>query len=367
MDFNFTDKEFLDLLKSKQGQIITKTNDSIQESEGFKIIFAGFKSMIKNNAFKGQRVIYISEEDIAKVEFDKIGDFNDLFGSDDFALNQKITIDSTLKVVNSERCRIADDSGEVRRELAESSKSGLVIFLLLQDKINYLIGGVDKTESPFFSLYDMKKYNEKKEINQISEVFTAYQEALKERKNYSKFFIELSHLKSLRIDLASIEDEKTFIINNKHLLRNKPEDSFRDDLREFLTFNLRVSEVREYLLENMRRLDIYLYDEYGEIYLIEVKWVGESVHQGGKKIGTSYDSTDINPKAFIQALDYLEELDNKGQNIVRAYLLVFDGRNDDLGDTGLDFDESILSEVQKKHFRKFNKPKDIRVVNKHPN
>lgn len=367
MEFNFTDQEFLDLLKRKQNQILDKTKDFIQESAGFKILFAGLKSMLKNNAFKGQRVIFITEEDIMKIELSNIRDFNDLFKSDEFTLHQKITLDLSLQVIKAERCRFSDDSGEVRRELTELSSGGLVVFLLLHDKINYIIGGTDKTESPFFSLTDMNKYNAKKEINEIGEVFSAYNEALKERRNYSKFFIELSHLKSLRVDLSARDDEKTFIFNHKHLLRNKPEDSFRDDLREFLTFNLRVSQVKEYLLENMRRLDIYLYDEYGEIYLIEVKWVGESVHQDGKKLGTSYELNDINPEAFKQALDYLEELDNKGQNIVRAYLVVFDGRKDDLEDTGTNFDEKILSDIQKKHYRKFSKISDIRVLNKHPN
>src|SRR5690606_21096099 len=137
-----------------------------------------------------------------------------------------------------------------------------------------------------------------------------------------------------------------FIADYKHLLRNKPENTFRDDLREFLKFNLRVTQVKEFLLENMKRLDIYLYDEFGEIYLIEVKWVGQSIHPQGKKVGISFDGRDINPKAFFQVLDYLEELDNKGQNIVRAYLVVFDARKEDLNDTGNDFNDSLLNANQ---------------------
>ncbi|MFY7845939.1 MAG: hypothetical protein ACOVQV_12525, partial [Chryseobacterium gambrini] len=206
----------------------------------------------------------------------------------------------------------------------------------------------------------------KKDISQINDVLIQYQESLRDRKFYCKFFIGLSHLKSLHKDLNEPNDEKTFISNYKHLLRNKPENTFRDDLRQFLSFNLKISQVKEFILENMRRLDIYLYDEYGEIYLIEVKWVGQSVHNAGKKIGTSYDSNDINPDAFVQALDYLEELDNKGENIVRAYLVVFDARKDNLDDTGKDFDSSVLTPTQTKYYRKFEKIKDLRVRNFHP-
>src|SRR5690606_14624208 len=140
--------------------------------------------------------------------------------------------------------------------------------------------------------------------------------------------------------------EKKFISDYKHILRNRPEDTFRDDLRLFLTYHIKISQVKEFLLENMRRLDIYLYDEYGEIYLIEVKWVGHSIHQEGKKFGTMFDSKDITPKAFFQSLEYLEELDKKGENIVRAYLVVFDARKENLDDTGKNFDKSSLSAIQ---------------------
>lgn len=367
MKYIFDNKEFSNFLKRKKRKILEKTTDNIQESNGFKTLYAGLKSMISNNAYKGQRIISIAEDDIVNIKFENIPDFNDLFASDEFTYYQKLTLDSSLNFIDYERTRIPDDSGEVRRNLAELSTKGNVIFVLLHDKINYFIKGIDKTESIFFTLSDMNRFNEKKNISQIEEVISIYQKELYERRNYSKFFIELSHLKSLRIDLSSIDNERDFIIKYKHLLRNKPEDSFRDDLRDFLKFHLKVHQVKEYLLENLKRLDIYLYDEFGEIYLIEVKWVGLSVHQEGKKLGTSYKDSDINPKAFIQALDYLEELDSNGQNIVRAYLAVFDGRKENLVDTGNNFDKSILNAVQLKNYNKLCKLKDIRVINKHPN
>lgn len=367
MDFNFKNNaDFLNLIKNKENQIIDKATDEIQENEGFKVVFAGLKSMLKNNAFKGVKLILIKEEEIENIILNEVADFNRLFANRDFASNQIISIDRKINIISAERKDLPNDSSDARAFFSEYSKHGLVVFLLIKDKINYFIKGMDKSESPFFSLADVKKYNEKKDISQIDEVFNLYQESLKERRQYCKFFIELSHIKSLYKVLNSTEEEKKFIADYKHLLRNKPEDTFRDDLRQFLSFNLKVSQVKEFLLENMRRLDIYLYDEFGEIYLIEVKWVGQSIHHKGEKLGTSYGSNDITPNAFIQALDYLEELDNKGENIVRAFLVVFDARKETLNDTGTGFDSAILTPIQTKHYRKFEKIKDLRVVNEHP-
>lgn len=367
MDFNFkNNSDFLNLIKTKENQILERTTDEIQESEGFKSLFAGLKSMIKNNAFNGSKLILINETEILNGTLNDIGDFNDLFANADFAYNHIISLDRKINIISKERAELPKDSNEARNYFSGISKKGDVVFLLIKNKVNYFIKGIDKSESPFFSLADVNKYNEKKDISEINDVLKQYRENLKDRKNYCKFFIELSHLKSLHKDLNSTDEEKKFISDHKHLLRNRPEDTFREDLRQFLSFNLKVSQVKEFLLENMRRLDIYLYDEYGEIYLIEVKWVGQSIHPTGKKLGTSYNSKDIAPNAFIQTLDYLEELDNKGENILRAYLVIFDARKDIFEDTGNDFKSSVLTPTQTKHFRKFEKIKDLRVSNIHP-
>jgi hypothetical protein len=367
MDFNFKNNPaFLNLIKGKEEQILARTNDEIQDSEGFKIIFAGLKSMLKNNAFNGFKAVIMSEQDIIQVRIEDVGDFNKLFSNEDFTYHNLITLDKELHIIDKERKTFPSDSNEARTTFSQISQTGFVTFLLIKKQINYFIKGIDNSESPFFSLIDINRYNKKRDINEINDVFVEYQESIKERRNYCKFFVELSHIKSLREDLQIPKDEEDkFIKSNKHLLRNKPEDTFRDDLRLFLTSHLRVFQVKEFLLENMRRLDIFLYDEFGEIYLIEVKWVGQSIHQLGKKLGTIYDAKNINPDAFIQTMDYLEELDNKGQNIVRAYLVVFDARQDNLDDTGSNFDTNILNESQTKHYRKFDKVKDFRVINHH--
>lgn len=365
MDFD-RDESFLKLLKDRQELILSRTTNKILESDGFKAVFAGLKSMTKENNFNGAKLILIAEDEIINVNIDEIKSFNDLFIENDFAFNHKIKIDKKLEIVSAEKYELPRESNKARSVYNNLSKDGDVVFFLLKDKVNYFINGIDNSESVFFSLADINSYNEKKDISELNIVLKKYQEDLKDRKRYCKFFIEKSHLKSLYKDLNPQMSEETFITNHAHILRNKPENTFRDDLRDFLNLNLKVAQVKEYLLESLKRLDIYIYDEFGEVYLIEVKWVGQSIHQEGKKLGTKYKANNITPEAFIQALNYIEELNNKEQNIVRAFLVVFDARKEDLDDTGAKFDEKMLSPQQKVHYRKFEKIKDLRVKNFHP-
>ena len=369
MDFNFENNaDFLNLLKVKENQILEKTSDDIQESEGFKAIRAGLKSMLKNNPFNGARLILFNEEEIFKLKLENVGDFNQLFSSEDFTYHQKLELNGSLDIISKERVELPKDSNNARKTYSELSKEKYVVFFLLNNSVNYFIKGEDESESIFFSLEDLNRFNERKSINHIKEVLVDYQTSLEKNQNhYKKFFIELSHLKSLYVDLKSPIGLKDFIKDYCHLVRNKPENTFRDDLHNFLKSNLRVSQVKEFLLDNKKRLDIYLYDEFGEVYLVEVKWVGVSIHQDGKKIATrGFEAKDINPDAINQTLNYLDELHKMKQNIMRAYLVVFDARKEDLPDTGDNFDDSKLNETQRFHYSKFEKLKDLRVKNYHP-
>lgn len=121
----------------------------------------------------------------------------------------------------------------------------------------------------------------------------------------------------MKKDLNSMVGEEQFIKDHCHLLNNKPEDRLRENLRHFLNMRLKATLLtKEYILANFNRLDIFILDESGtELYLIEVKWVGECISAEGKKISkTSFDETDINPKAVIQSVKYLKQLHYEKQS-----------------------------------------------------
>jgi len=362
MNVNFNDNvDFKNLLKNKKYLISKKTTSEILENENYRLLFANIKSMVENNAFKGSKVLLMKVNTKTEV--------NKLFSNSLFATSDVIEIDQDFNITDQIREKLPERSHEARKYFLELSNSGYIVFHLIETFINVFISGEEFPESPFLSIEDKKRHFQKKDISRIHEVFDEYREKLKDQPVYCKFFISKSHLLLYRNYVSPTSDEKKFIHDNSHILNNRCEDKFREDLRLFLKEHLLVNVlIKEYILESKKRLDILLVDEYGiNFYLIEVKWVGESINPAGSKVSTKFNKKEINPNAFIQTLNYLEELDNKGENIVRAYLVVFDARKDDsLEDTGNDFDSSTLSHTQNKHFRKFEKVKDLKVKNIHP-
>ena len=99
-------------------------------------------------------------------------------------------------------------------------------------------------------------------------------------------------------DLKSTLSEKDFIEANKHLVKNKPESYFRDDLLGYLQDVMRARVSKEFTLNDNDRIDILVQDEAGlGIYFIEVKWVGTSIHPSGKKISSLSNPTlKLSPK-----------------------------------------------------------------------
>lgn len=366
MNFNFKDSGFKDLLKSKQYLIISKTSNEILENDGYKKLFGNLKTIITNNAYSGSKIVVIRESLVAKFNIDSPDKINTFFSSHEFTYNHIIEIDENFNIIKAEREKLPTNTNEARKYFLEISKTDFVVFHLIETFINVFINGEEFSESIFLSKEDKETYIEKKDISKINEVFEEYQVRLTERHCYCKFFIPKSQILTLCPTCDTPSKKHEFVARFSHILNNKPEDKFRDDLRVFLKEKLKVTLVKEYLLENLRRLDIYLFDEYGEIYLVEVKWVGVSINPEGKKVSTQFKSKDINPAAIVQSLDYLEQLDKEKQNIVRAYLVVFDARKNDENDTGEGFTDKILNPTQKIHYRKFEKIKDFRVKNTHP-
>ena len=144
---------------------------------------------------------------------------------------------------------------------------------------------------------------------------------------------------------------------------------------------MKVVVYREVMMEDLDRLDIELLDEKGkDLYFIEIKWVGDSIHADGNQFGTTYNANRINPSAVIQVVGYINQLLEEKQNIKIGYyikersfdnkkvgyLLVFDARKEDLVDTGDGVTESVVPEKLRKHYHRYKKLKDFRVININP-
>lgn len=366
--FNFKTDSFKQFLKQKESQIHIRTENGIQETDNFKNLHRCLATYHRERPIKDFTALLISKDEINNL----ITDFSDkLFKTldeENCIINNHLLFDKNLDLITFERNEIKDNNEARKHYIALSND--VCVFLINPKGVHYFVDGKDVGEAIFFTTDALNSYNELKDITKIIEIFDEYRNHLKIRDNYSKFFVSKSSKSSLCKHLKvnpSKKDYEDFINDNKQLLENKPEDRFREDLRMYLTKNLKATVLsKEYILDNFKRLDIFINDDFGELYLIEVKWVGISIHPLGQKIGTLYEAKDINPNAVLQTVDYIRQLNNENKNIKLAYLAVFDARNEDLPDTVDVFDEKHLIEDLNKYYPRFKKIADFRVINQHP-
>lgn len=345
MELNFKNNyNFQNILKQKKEEILRRAASDIQDSSKFKQLHSSFVSYLKSNAFSDFKAVLISKEAIESLPEEFYTQLESVLNSDDGILCNYLVLNNQLSIIDKARDnKYNSDSNEARKLYIELSKDYVVFLLQPDETVSFFIDGNDFIEGIFLSLKDMKSYTAKKDISKITDLFSEYQAYIADRNVYSNFFISKSHLKSLKKDLNSMVGEEQFIKDHCHLLNNKPEDRLRENLRHFLNMRLKATLLtKEYILANFNRLDIFILDESGtELYLIEVKWVGECISAEGKKISkTSFDETDINPKAVIQSVKYLKQLHYEKQNIKLGFLVVFDARkNQELADTVATFNE----------------------------
>ncbi|MEL1254076.1 hypothetical protein AAEO57_09840 [Flavobacterium sp. DGU38] len=367
-EFDFNKDSFKQFLKQKESQIHLRTDNGIQDTDNFKNLHRSLVSYHSERPIGDFTAIIITKNEIENL----ISDFSvKLFEKLDSQIgvcNNHLLFDRNLEILSYHRKELKDNN-DARKFYLELSRETCV-FLISPKGVHYFIDGNDIGESIFFTSDALKSYNELKDITNILDILNDYRIHLKHQDIYSKFFVSNSSKRSLCKHLNSSATDTTykdFLVQHVQLLENKPEHRFREDLRMYLTRNLKANVLgKEYILENFKRLDIFINDDFGELYLIEVKWVGVSIHPKGQQIGTSYNANNINPDAITQSVDYIRQFNEEGKNIKLGYLAVFDARKDDLPDTVFTFDKTQLKIGSEKYFPRFVKIPDFRVVNFHP-
>lgn len=160
--------------------------------------------------------------------------------------------------------------------------------------------------------------------------------------------------------ISQIDPQKV----NKNILRNKPEHYMRDHLCNYLTEHMRYTfTIEPELGQSKRELDIY-FDVCGELYFIEIKWLGISINDDGSGFSTKY--TDSRARdGVIQTLEYIEELMNTSEKSLRhGYLAVYDARDDQ---PPIDFkDYSFVNDNLKQYLPYFSVLKVIHLNKRHP-
>ena len=368
---NFSNNQsFKSYLSGKRKEIYQITSDSVLETYNFKRLLSIFTECRRKNEESDFRLILISKDDLSNLCEDANDKANELFKQPEFLTNRIIYVNSDLTVLNSNNDPYPENN-DARRffESLSLGPEGFVVFHISPNAtINYFVDGEDYGDGIFYTLEAQSHYEEKKTIEHIDEILDDYRVHLTHQDTYLKFFVDKTGLRALHTLMKSTEKEDVFISKHKHVLKNKPEYIFHEDIRNYIKQHMKIVVYREVMLEDLDRLDIELIDDRGnDLYFIEIKWVGESIGPAGNSIPTKFDAqTRIKPDAVKQVVGYIAELLKENQNVKYGYLAVFDARKDDLPDTGLGITEKDVPEELRKYYPRFKKFDDFRVKNENP-
>jgi hypothetical protein len=133
------------------------------------------------------------------------------------------------------------------------------------------------------------------------------------------------------------------------LLKNKPEFTFQDSLEQHLISSLRLGRVelrREQPVGDRKPPDIKVtWSQTNRMALIEVKWMGASVHATELRISWQPDAAEAN-KGATQLVGYLEQnAQETPEHQTMGFLVVFDARRKDIA-----YDTTDLSSEQATYF-----------------
>ena len=365
------DLKFKRLLDEKKQEILQRTSDGVQETPQFQRLLSLLSECRRKNEERDFRLVIIGRENLSNLCIDADKKVVELFKSSTFLTNRTVVVDANLSIIDSNNEPFPGNNNEARRFFASISASddALVVFHIAPNAtVNYFIDGKDYGNGVFYTLDAQNSYEERKTIESLQEVLNDYRITLEHQDTYLKFFVPRFGLRALRVLASPDTDEDSFIKSHKHLLNNRPEELFREDIRNYIKNHMKIVVTREVTLEDLDRLDIELTDEVGkDLYFMEIKWVGESIGADGNNMGAEFKAQPrIKPDAVRQVVGYIDELLKDDQNIKLGYLVVFDARKDDLPDTGEGISEEDVPEELRKHFHRFKKLPDFRVKNINP-
>jgi len=334
-------------------KIIESSKDETENNRNYQMLFKGIfqkfwdERLNKNVYF----CIYLEADLINEMEFEKIN--NNLS-----KINEQITTANFIQIDNYGNILKKEyksfNTDEMKKELCNLSLRCLVFFFGERGITRYINGGSVGENNIFYSREDRIRYYEKKDISQLDDVIKDYaNKEVSQQVNYMCFFAENSSLKQINPKYVS-----------RNILKNKPEHYMRDHLKEYLKRNMRYTfTIEPELGQSKKELDIY-FDVKGELYFIEIKWLGVSINDDGTGLSKQY--TDYRAReGVIQSLEYIKELLNTTETSLRCgCLAIFDARDKK---KKIDFqDYHFVSNELKQYMQYFKLLEIIPLHKKHP-
>ncbi len=254
-------------------------------------------------------VLFFSEVLISDLDFDNIK--NNLSGiiTETLKLNRSIQVDKDFGVVASSAEEIKHDF------LINLSNKNNVVFFFGEEGIDVVVRGkIFPRINVFYDEADRVQFLKKHHISNLQACLKEYEIYIKEPGVNEAFFAS----KNLVLKIKPVNPP-----NNT--LHNKPEKILRDNLISFLNRNTQHTFSKENELNNQRELDLYTEVE-GKKYLIEVKWLGQSVNDSETDL--TQKVTDVSARDGVtQTLEYIKHLfEEMNFNIHCGFLCVFDAR-----------------------------------------
>jgi len=248
-----------------------------------------------------------------------------------------IRVDENFNILDQEYILINED------KLIELSNQTKIVFFFGNEGIEMAVRGkiIDKVNF-FYNEEHRLAFAKKFKITQLEDCLLEYERYIKEPGNNQGFFVSEKIIK----DIKPVNPPR-------NILHNKPEKILRDNLLSFLNRNTQHTFSKETELNNQRELDLYAEVE-GRKYLIEVKWLGQSINDSGTDL--TQKITDYAAREGVtQTLEYIKELiENMSYNLHCGFLCVFDVREvkKSIDYRNFDFVTDDLKVYYSNHFKK---------------
>ncbi len=273
--------------------------------------------------------------------------------TENFDLSNFIKIDNCGNVLETKN--LEGRTGDIKESLCKLSMSDYVFFFGEKGITRFVNGRTYEDYNIFYSRSDRMRYKEKKDISKINEVIDDYsRQYLTQQVNYMALFADNSTLKRIN---------KKYVKRN--ILRNSPEHYMRDQLCQYLTEHMRYTfTIEPELSQTKRELDIF-FDVSGELYFIEIKWLGVSINKEGTDLSTTVYGEKRAKEGVEQTLEYIEELMNSSEKSLRhGYLLIYDARDEK---KEINFEKySFVKNNLKQYLNYFSILKIIPLLKRHP-
>lgn len=292
-------------------------------------------------------VLYLNESQITNLNFDSIKNNLSSVITERLKTHRNIQVDSDFAVVSYNADEITHDS------LIAMSDKQMVVFFFGEEGIDVVVRGkIFPRINVFYDETDRIKYSKNFHISELQECIKEYEKFINEPGINEAFFAS----RTLVNKLQPVDPPKNTFIN-------KPENTLRNNLRVFLNRNTQHDFSRENEFNNRRELDLYTEVE-GKKYLIEVKWLGQTVNDN--ETGFTQRVTDVSARdGVIQTLEYIQHLIEKMNYTVHCgYLCVFDARENK---KPINYDEFkfVTKELMPYFTKHFQKIDEIAVERTH--